>query len=95
MTENRTASQIIEDIQKLNVDDTFKDKLNEYINERDSLRQRKQTLNSLKTITILPDVWKIDFNCSSTPYLSSLNLFNGWPRNFAKKFCIQIFCAKN
>ena len=41
MQAERSASQIIEDIQKLNVDDVFKAKLNEYINERDSLRQRR------------------------------------------------------
>ena len=37
----------------------------------------RKTLNNLKTITVLPDVWRIDFNSSSTPYLTSLNLFNG------------------
>ena len=31
----------------------------------------------LKTITVLPDVWKIELNCLGAPNLSSLNLFNG------------------
>ena len=46
MQAERTATQIIEDIQKLNVDDVFKARLNEYINERDNIKQRKQTLNA-------------------------------------------------
>ena len=47
MQGERTASQIIKDIQKLNVDDVFKARLNEYINERDNIKQRKQALNAL------------------------------------------------
>ena len=46
MQAERTATQIIEDIQKLNVDDIFKARLNEYINEHDNIKQRKQTLNA-------------------------------------------------
>ena len=45
MQANRTATQIIEDIQKLNVDDVFKAKLNEYFNEHDNIKQRKNDLN--------------------------------------------------
>ena len=37
----------------------------------------RKTLNNLKTITILPDVWKINFDLTKIPNLSSLNLFNG------------------
>ena len=44
--QSRTATNIIEDIEKLNIDDVFKDRLNEYINERDNIKQRKQTLNA-------------------------------------------------
>ena len=44
--QSRTATNIIEDIEKLNIDDVFKDRLNEYINERDNIIQRKQTLNA-------------------------------------------------
>ena len=46
MQAERTASQIIEDIQKLVIDDAFKVRLNKYINERDNIRQRKQILNA-------------------------------------------------
>ena len=37
----------------------------------------RKTLNNLKIITILPDVWKINFDLTMIPNLSSLNLFNG------------------
>ena len=43
---SRTATQIIEDIQKFNVDDVFKARLNEYINERDNIKQRRIALNT-------------------------------------------------
>ena len=46
--QSRTATNIIQDIQKLNVDDVFTPQLNEYINERDNLRQRKANLNTLR-----------------------------------------------
>ena len=37
----------------------------------------RKNLNNLKIITILPDVWKINFDLTKIPNLSSLNLFNG------------------
>ena len=65
-------------IKKLNSDNTVNSIIKKlyYTLDPTSTSGRK-ALNSLKTITVLPDVWRIELNCSATSNLSSLNLFNG------------------
>lgn len=65
-------------IKKLNSDGTINTIIRKlyYVLDPTTTPGRK-LLNNLKTITVLPDVWRIELNCLGTPNLSSLNLFNG------------------
>ena len=47
MEQSTTSTKLIKKIQKLNIDDVFIFQLNEYINERDNLRQRVKNNNIL------------------------------------------------
>ena len=77
-------------IKKINSNGTVNSIKNKLYYTLDPVLSSRKTLNNLKIITFLPDVWKIVLDCSAALKLSSLNIFNGLEKNLLRMLLILV-----